>query len=153
MSAKLRIPEAEITGPIGYIVKRFSTSMLGHVPEGTKVMWNNRPVFMALTSLGRKSQKWDQLDPTLRTFAHMAAASHVGCSFCLDSHYFLAHNEGLDEAKASDVPRWRDSMVFTPLERGVLEYAEAMSETPPRVSDEMASGLLAERSPSTGAST
>ena len=31
--------------------------------------------------------------------------------------------------KAREVPRWRESDVFTPLEREVLEYAEAMTET------------------------
>ena len=47
-----------------------------------------------------------------------------------------------DEAKASEVPRWRESRVFTPLERDVLEYAEAMTETPPRVTDELFAPLL-----------
>jgi alkylhydroperoxidase family enzyme len=32
--------------------------------------------------------------------------------------------------------------VFTPLERDVMEYAEAMSETPPRVTDELSGRLL-----------
>ena len=43
----------------------------------------------------------------------MAVAALVGCSWCLDFGYFHAHNEGLDEAKASEVPRWRESTVFT----------------------------------------
>ena len=72
----------------------------------------------------------------------MAVASLVGCSFCLDLGYFLAHNEGLDETKAREVPRWRESDVFTPLERDVMEYAEAMSQTPPTVTDELSAGLL-----------
>ena len=72
----------------------------------------------------------------------MAVAALVGCSWCLDFGYFHAHNEGLDEAKASEVPRWRESPVFTPLERDVMEYAEAMSETPPRVTDELSARLL-----------
>ncbi len=33
-------------------------------------------------------------------------------------------------AKVREVPRWRESDVFTDLERDVLEYAEAMSTTP-----------------------
>ena len=45
-------------------------------------------------------------------------------------------------AKAREVPRWRESDVFSPLERGVLEYAEAMSQTPPAVTDEISAGLL-----------
>jgi alkylhydroperoxidase family enzyme len=72
----------------------------------------------------------------------MAAVSLVGCSFCLDLGYFMAHNKGLDEAKAREVPRWRDSDVFTPLERDVMEYAEAMTQTPPTVTDEMSARLL-----------
>jgi alkylhydroperoxidase family enzyme len=72
----------------------------------------------------------------------MAVAALIGCSFCLDLGYFQAHNEGLDVAKAREIPRWRESEVFTPLERDVLEYAEAMSQTPPTVTDELAARLL-----------
>jgi alkylhydroperoxidase family enzyme len=32
--------------------------------------------------------------------------------------------------------------VFTPLERDVLEYAEAMTNTPPTVTDELSASLL-----------
>ncbi|HEX6578772.1 MAG TPA: carboxymuconolactone decarboxylase family protein [Jiangellaceae bacterium] len=142
MSSTTRIPKAEITGPYGYLVKRFSRKMLGEVPDGAAVMWQNRPVLMSLTGLGRKVQKWDRLDANLKSFAHMAVAAQVGCSFCLDFGYFQAHNDGLDEVKASEVPRWRESTVFTPLEREVMEYAEAMTETPPRVTDELSARLL-----------
>jgi AhpD family alkylhydroperoxidase len=143
MSSTLRIPKAEITGPLGYLLKRMSRKMLGEVPEGAEVMWHNRPVLMGLSGFGRKVQKkWNKCDPNLKSFAHMAAAAQVGCSACLDFGYFQAHNEGLDEAKASEVPRWRESTVFTPLECEVMDYAEAMTETPPRVTDEMAARLL-----------
>jgi alkylhydroperoxidase family enzyme len=72
----------------------------------------------------------------------MAVASLVGCGFCLDLGYFQAHNEGLDVAKAREVPRWRESDVFTPLERDVMKYAEAMTQTPPTVTDELSARLL-----------
>ena len=72
----------------------------------------------------------------------MAAAAAIGCSFCLDLNYFMAHNRGLDVAKAREVPRWRESEVFTPLERRVMEYAEAMSQTPLTVTDELVAALL-----------
>jgi alkylhydroperoxidase family enzyme len=74
----------------------------------------------------------------------MAAAGAIGCRFCLDLGYFMAHNKGLDEAKAREVPRWRESDAFGPLERRVMAYAEAMSQTPPTVTDEMSAALLAE---------
>ena len=144
MASAPRIPKAEITGIYGYLVKRFSRKLLGDVPEPAEVMWHNRPVLTSSTAFGRKVQKWDQLDPNLKSFAHMTVAAMVGCSWCLDLSYFMAHNEGLDEAKASEVPRWRESPVFTPLERDVMDYAEAMTETPPRVTDELFSRLLAQ---------
>ena len=142
MASTTRIPKAEISGIYGYVLKRFSRKLLGEVAEPAEVMWHNRAVLTTMMGLGRKAQKWDQLDPNLKSFAHMAVAALVGCSWCLDFGYFHAHNEGLDEAKASEVPRWRESPVFTSLERDVMEYAEAMSETPPRVTDELSARLL-----------
>src|SRR3546814_7777045 len=97
---------------------------------------------MGMAKLGRKTQTWDEVDQNLKSYSQMAVASFIGCSFCLDYGYFEAHNAGLDMAKASEVPRWRESSVFTPLERDVMEYAEAMSQTPPAVTDEMSAGLL-----------
>ncbi|HJR44768.1 MAG TPA: carboxymuconolactone decarboxylase family protein [Actinomycetota bacterium] len=137
-----RIPKAEITGVYGAVLKTMSKKMMGQVPEALGVMWHHRRVLSASMGFGRKAQKWDQLDPNLKTFASMAVAARVGCSWCLDFGYFHAHNEGLDEVKASEVPRWRESTVFTSLERDVMEYAEAMSETPPRVTDELSARLL-----------
>ncbi len=142
MSDTTRIPKAEITGLTGYLMKRFSRKLLGEVPEAAGVLWHNRKVLMSSMALGRKVQKWDQLDPNLTSFANMATAAYIGCSWCLDYGYFHAHNEGLDEVKASEVPRWRESPAFTPLERDVMEYAEAMSQTPLRVTDELSARLL-----------
>ena len=137
-----RVPQAEITGVYGAVVKRFSRKMFGEVPEPLGVMWHNRPVLNVSLGLGRKAAKWNECDKDLKSYAHMAVASLIGCTWCLDLGYFQAHNEGLDVAKAREVPRWRDSELFTPLERDVLEYAEAMSQTPPTVTDALSARLL-----------
>ncbi len=137
-----RIPQAEVTGLYGAVVKRMSRRMVGSVPEQLGVMWHNREVLSFSFGIARKSQKWDRVDENLKTFAHMAVASIVGCGFCLDLGYFQAYNKGLDVEKAREVPRWRESTVFTPLERDVLEYAEAMTQTPPTVTDELSARLL-----------
>ena len=142
MASNVRIPKAELTGIYGAMVKRMSQKMFGEVPEPVEVAWHNRKVLNFSFSVGSKSQKWDQCDENLKSFAHMAVASLVGCSFCLDLGYFQANNEGLDLTKAREVPRWRESDVFTPLERDVMEYAEAMSQTPPTVTDELSARLL-----------
>ncbi|MFD5384455.1 carboxymuconolactone decarboxylase family protein [Streptomyces sp. NPDC127074] len=45
--------------------------------------------------------------------------------------------------KISKVPQWRDHQnAFTDLELLVLDYAEAMTETEPRVTDELAATLI-----------
>jgi len=142
MTSTTRIPAAEITGLYGAVVKRFSTKMLGQVPEALGVLWHNKRVLKFQLALGQKSAKWDACDENLKSFAHMAVASLIGCTWCLDFGYFSAHNAGLDETKAREVPRWRESDVFTPLERDVMEYAEAMSQTPPTVTDALSARLL-----------
>ncbi|CAG7580289.1 MULTISPECIES: carboxymuconolactone decarboxylase family protein [Rhodococcus] len=142
MAGTTRIPKAELTGIYGAIVKRMYRKMLGEVAEPVEVAWHNRKVLNFSFSVGRQAQKWDRCDANLKSFAHMAVAGLVGCSFCLDFGYFQAHNEGLDLTKAREVPRWRQSDVFTRLERDVLEYAEAMTLTPPTVTDEMSARLL-----------
>lgn len=142
MATTPRVPAAELTGFYGWIVKRLCRKQLGEIPDAIGVMWHNRAVLLGSMGFGRKVEKWDTLDPNLKTFAHMAVASFVGCSWCLDFAYYKAHNEGLDEAKASEVPRWRESAAFTPLERDVMEYAEAMSQTPTQVTDELSARLL-----------
>jgi len=144
MASKTRIPKAEITGIYGYLLKKMARKMLGDVPESVGVMWHYPAVLMDMMRFSRKAEKWDRLDRNLASFAHMAAAGLIGCSSCLDLNYFMAHKKGLDEAKAREVPRWRTSSVFTPLERKVMEYAEAMSQTPLTVTDEMSAALLRE---------
>jgi alkylhydroperoxidase family enzyme len=143
MTSKARLPQAEITGIFGALAKRFTKKKLGEVPAALGVMWHNRPVLKAFFGFSHKADKtWNACDRQLKSLAHMAAVSMVGCGACMDFGYLQAHNEKLDVEKAREVPRWRESDVFTPLERDVLEYAEAMTQTPPAVTDELSARLL-----------
>jgi alkylhydroperoxidase family enzyme len=138
----LRVPKAEFDGPVEAMIERF-----GAVPEPIEVMWHNRKVAEAAFELGGMASEWDALDDGLKTFAHMAVAAQVRCGWCLDIGYWAAGAYGLDLEKASQVPRWREADVFTPLEREVMAYAEAMTATPPTVTDEMSASLLEELGP------
>lgn len=141
MTSTTRIPRTEIKGIYGGLIKMMMRKMIGRVPESAETLWNHPAVFKDMMKFGGRTEKWDKLDRNLATFATMAAAAEIGCSFCLDFGYFTAHNKGLDEAKAREIPRWRESDEFTPLERQVLEYAEAMCQTSPTVTDEMSAAL------------
>jgi alkylhydroperoxidase family enzyme len=136
----LRVPKAELPAELSQsMIEQF-----GVVPEPVAVTWHNPRVAQDSLELGAKLAAWDAVDEGLKSFAHMTVAAQVGCSFCLDIGYFAAQNRSPDMTKASQVPRWRESDVFTPLERDVMEYAEAMTNTPPTVTDELSARLLAE---------
>ena len=139
-----RIPAAEITGLKGAAIKAVARRMAGKVPDSLGVLWHHQGVMKDSMGIGRKVEGWHELDPNLASYAAMAAAATIGCSFCLDYNYFTAHNRGLDEAKVRQVPNWRESTVFTPQERRIMEYAEAASQTPPAVTDELSDALLAD---------
>ncbi len=139
-----RVPRAELAGVQGGLLKMAVRKKLGRVPDNVAVLWNHPAVFKDLMRAGARTEKWDRVDDDLASFAVMAAAAVIGCSACLDLNYFMAHNRGLAVEKAREVPRWRTSTVFTPLERRVMEYAEAVSQTPPTVSDELSAALLAD---------
>lgn len=147
MTNETRIPPIPLTGLYGTLVKKFAGRMFGRVPTSLGVLWHHQPALKASMAYGQKVQKWDACDETLKTYAHMAVASLIGCSWCLDFNYFMARDKGLDLDKAREVPRWREAAVFSPLERQVLEYAEAASLTPPTVTDEMVAPLLAALGP------
>jgi len=120
---------------------------VGTIPEPLEVSFNNPQVATATQEFTDSASKWNFVDQSLKTFAHMAVAAQVGCSWCLDINYFLALQQNLDMAKASQVPVWRESDVFTPVERDVLDLAEAMTATPTTVTDELHARLLAQLGP------
>ncbi|MFD6274077.1 carboxymuconolactone decarboxylase family protein [Streptomyces sp. NPDC060209] len=133
-----RVPKAELPAELSEnMIKQ-----LGAVPDPVAVVWHSPEVATANLDFSARLAGWKAADAGLKTYAHMAVAAQVGCGWCLDVGYFQAGNQDLDLAKASQVPRWRESDVFDPLERDVLEYAEAMTNTPPTVTDELHASLL-----------
>ncbi|WP_395693373.1 carboxymuconolactone decarboxylase family protein [Nocardioides sp.] len=142
MPSTFRIPKAPVTGLYGRFLTAYARRTYGQVPDGVHVYFHHKPLLRAVLGFEGKVTRWRELDPHLKSYAQLASAAVIGCSWCLNFGYFLAHDEGLDEAKVREVPRWRESDVFTPLEREVLGYAEAMSVTPPTVTDEMTASLV-----------
>ena len=136
-----RIPLDPPRTPLYRLAEWYTRRTYGVVPDPLAAMGHNPRVLLTdarfETSLGR----WKRLDPTLKALAEMASAVHIGCSWCVDFGYWVTTNDGIDAVKMRDVPRWRDSDVYTDLERQVLAYAEAVTATPPTVTDEMVTEL------------
>lgn len=137
----LRIPPAEPNGLLGGIVRAWSRRAYGEVPDPGYVYWHHKQLMFADLAFERKIAKWNALDADLKNLAVLGSAAAIGCSWCMDFGYFAAHSAGDSVEKLSEVPRWRESTVFDENERAVLEYAEAMTATPPTVTDEMVEQL------------
>lgn len=136
-----RVPLEVPKGVHGRAMAWYSRRAFGDVLDNGLAMQHNRPVLRAVIGFERRVEKWSALDENLKTLAVMASAGVIGCSWCLDFGWYQSHSKGLDTSKVEEVPRWRESRLFTELERQVLEYAEAMTVTPPAVTDELAGSL------------
>src|ERR1700693_3896783 len=99
----LRVPKAELPPEL----RENMIEQLGAVPEPVEVIYNNPDVAISSLEFSAKLAAWDAADESLKTFAHMAVAAQVGCSWCLDVNYFAALNQNLDLPKASQGPCWR----------------------------------------------
>src|SRR5690606_8946188 len=111
MPSKFRVPKAELAGAYAAVMTKVARRMWGEVPDSAYVLWHNKPVMKGLFGFERRIASWSALAPHLKTYAVMASAGVIGCSWCLDFGYFMARQDGLDLAKVREVPRWRESEV------------------------------------------
>ncbi|MFD3404185.1 carboxymuconolactone decarboxylase family protein [Kribbella sp. NPDC058693] len=116
----------------------------GTVLEPGQAALHNRRVLTSMLLLEGSAARWNKLDPELKALAVMVTSARIGCSWCMDFGYWEFHHQGVDPAKLRDVPGWRDSDVYSDLERAVMDYAEAMTATPPEVTDEQVERLRAD---------
>lgn len=118
-----------------------STKMVGEVVDPGRAIGHNTRVMLSTGMFEGAIDRWNALDLRLKDLAVMAAAHAIGCRWCSDFGYWKSSTHGIDEETLRAVPMWRDSDRFTPLERQVLAYAEAMCATPDEVTDEMVADL------------
>lgn len=116
----------------------------GQEMEPMQAMLHHRKVTTTVARFEMGIAKWSRLDAGLKELAQLSVASQIGCSWCMDFGYYVSRTNGMAVEKLEQVAEWRTSSVYTPLERKVLEYAEAMTATPPTVTDAMVEGLRAE---------
>jgi alkylhydroperoxidase family enzyme len=128
--------------PLYRIAEWFTRRRFGTNLDPLAAVGHNPQVARTYAVLELQVERWHSLDRGLKDLAIMAAAANIGCSWCMDFGYWEAtmlHHVPAEKIRA--VPRWRDSDDFTELEQLVLEYAEAMTQTPPTVSDHLVDGL------------
>ena len=136
-----RIPLDPPRSLVYRLAEWYSRRVYGVVADPLAAMGHHPRVLLTDARFETSVARWKRLDPTLKALAVMASAATIGCSWCMDFGYWESSRQGIDPAKLRELPRWRASAVYTDLERDVLAYAEAISATPPSVTDEMVAGL------------
>lgn len=82
------------------------------------------------------------VDHRFRDLAELKAAALTSCEYCIDLGSSIARRRaGLSDEQLLALPRYRDSQLFSDLDKLVLDYAVGMSRTPVEVSDELFNAL------------
>ena len=140
------MPRISLTPPRTLLVRIatwYSRRTYGKVLEPGLAYGHNPRVMFSYVRLEQRAAKWNKLDAGLKHLAVMATASRVNCSWCMDFGYWAGTGLGLSPEKIERVPQWREAReVFTATELLVMEYAEAMTDTEPTVTDELAARLV-----------
>ena len=89
------------------------------------------------------------VDPKLRELGILRAGFGGASKFVYSQHCKAARAVGLSENQIRDVPSWTTSEHYSPLERAVLSYSDALVLSGGRVSDGTFSALQAELSDET----
>lgn len=140
------MPRISLTPPrtlLNRIAAWYSRRAYGKVLDPGLAVGHNPRVLLTFVRQERGAARWNRLDQGLKYLAVMATAARINCSWCMDFGHWEADHLGLPMEKIAKVPQWRDHREdFGELELLVLDYAEAMTETEPRVTDELAAALV-----------
>lgn len=91
-----------------------------------------------LRGYGRLEQvtaKLRRVDWRLQVLAELKVTTLTHCEFCIDLASQVARRAGLSDQQLLALPRYRDSELFTDLEKLVMDYAVGMTRTPAEVPD------------------
>ena len=107
------------------------------------LLWGRIPkLFMAVAMLyGVLDRKASPINPILRSLVIVRVSQLNGCAFCVDinSAAFARRSGSMEKVEALE--NWRHSDLFSEQEEIVLDYAEAMTRSDRRVSDELVARL------------
>lgn len=107
------------------------------------LIWGRSPKLFAMGSLlyNAIERKSSPIPEALRSLVMVRVSQINQCSFCMDlnSAYLLQRSGSM--AKADALSDWRASKLFDAREKACLEYAEAMTYSDQKVTDQMVAQL------------
>jgi AhpD family alkylhydroperoxidase len=132
-------------GPLIRVAYWFAKRRFRVVPEPFTVLARHRKLFMAAGGHELVAEKASTVLPAaLRELAVFRVAQQLGCSWCVDFGTMLQKHAGLDIDRLKHIDSYATSPTYTPQERLVVAYADAMTATPTTVTDEQVAELRAE---------
>ena len=132
---RARVPLDHPRTPLVRALSAWSRRRYGKVLEPGLAMLHHRGVFRSMTRLELSVERWSTLEPALKDLVVAAVSAQIGCSWCIDFGWYVSRGHGLAPEKLEHLADWRTAGVHTRLERAALDYAEAMTATPPTVTD------------------
>ena len=87
-----------------------------------------------------------KLDPKLRELGQTRAGYARGSQFVFSQHCKAARSVGLSDEQVAAIPAWSTADCFSPIERAVLAYTDALVRDGGRVPDALFAQLRAELS-------
>ena len=117
---------------------RTGRRMFGRQLEPSAVLAHHKPLLLGVGVASMAFERYSKtVDDHLKNLAMLRTAQLAGCEWCLDFGSYLAQQAGTPAQQLQELSSWRDSDRFDPVERLVLEYAEAMTRTPVEVDDQL----------------
>jgi len=108
-------------------------------------LWARTPrVFAALSLLyAALDRKRSPIEPALRSLLTVRVSQINWCAFCVDINSATGMKRGVSEEQFAALERFEDSPLFDEQQKAALAYAEAMTRSDARVSDELMRRLKA----------
>lgn len=123
-----------------FFTRRGFRELTGREPERIEPLEMYAHVPFLMSGYGKIEQataKIKDLDIRHRHLAELKAATMTHCEFCIDIGSQVARRNGLGDEELLALPHYRDSPLFDAVDKLVLDYSVAMSNTPVDVPDEM----------------
>jgi len=124
-----------------FFTRRQLARLTGREPERIiepLELYAHEPDLMfAYGKLEAATAKQDRVGWRLKVLAGLKAATLTNCEFCIDLGSQVARLSGLSDEQLLALPHYRESDLFTDLEKLVLDYATGISRTPVEVPDDL----------------
>jgi len=146
---RIQSVQSSETGPLTRVVLATARRKTGQLAgrhtdkmiEPLEVFAHSPRLLLGYGMMELANEKARRVEHRLKELAQLKAATLSHCEYCIDIGSSIARRSGLSDEQLLALPTYRDSDLFSDLEKLVLDYASGISATPVDVSDELFAAL------------